>query len=137
MWILLLVLLQHLQFLSLFFTLLAGDQPLADTMCICNTVWTSAEASLVFYRFTYTCNYSHYNLLLANNCFIEQLKDKRSLRKKSSKYVSSSQFCYHVHCRYQTFQHLHWEGDVQDDPSVLHLGIKWQIWERNNTVLQL
>lgn len=137
MWILLLVLAQPLQFFSQFFALLAGEQPPADAMCMCNTVWTSVGASLVLHSCSYTYNYHHYNFLLVNNCFIEQLIDKRSLRKKSSKYLSSFQFGYHVCFGYQIFQHLHWGGEVQDGPSLLHLGIKCYMREKNNTVLQL
>lgn len=138
MWILLQGLPPHLQFLSQFFALLAGEQPPAGAMCMCNTVWTSAGAFLVLYSCSCACNYRHYNFCLVNKCFIEQLTDKTSLRKKSSKYINSFQLGYHVCFGHQTFHHLHWEGEVQDGPSVLHhLGIKWYVWERNNTVLQV
>lgn len=93
--------------------------------CMCKVVWTSAGTSLVLY----SCSYTH-NFLLVNNCFIEHLINKTSLRKMSSKYISSFQLGYHVCFRHQTFQHLHWEGEVQDGPSVLHRDIKWYIWEK-------
>lgn len=97
-----------------------------------NTVWTSVGAFLVLYFSSYTYNCCHYNFLFVNNCFKEQLIEKIRLRKKSSKYISSFQLL----CAFETFQHLHWEKEVWDDPS-LHLGTKWYVWERKGTILQL